>query len=299
VAGQKRRVILLSKDIGPGGMFLRTDNPAPVFKKVKLAFDLPTGGRFEVSGEVVRSIMPDKAKAAGQPPGMAVAFDEVSKRKQKELVTLVLELSVRPAAPEPASVTKLPRLEVRGPPEPARPKIVDPKPAAPAVPAAPPPAAPKRPEPVEAPVAKPGKPKSSIDRSSAEKLLDEIDGLLGAVKKPEKSAPVAPPKPVNAPATKEGELQAKLDDYRNRTKGDTYYDTLGVDLTASGPEIEAAYQKLVGRFTLPASADSLPGSLMEELTSVLGKIQKAYAILSKPDRKRAYDFLIDNDVSSL
>jgi DnaJ-class molecular chaperone len=67
-------------------------------------------------------------------------------------------------------------------------------------------------------------------------------------------------------------------------------------MKVSAKDIEAAYQKLLDRLKPPGSPDSLPGDLLRELSAVLGKIRKAFAILSKPDRKRAYDFLIDNEV---
>ena len=92
------------------------------------------------------------------------------------------------------------------------------------------------------------------------------------------------------------DLQAALSEYKSGIKGDTYYDILGIDMKASSGDIEAAYQKLLNRLKPPGPPDSLPGELLRDLSGVLGKIRKAFAILSKPDRKRAYDFLIDNEV---
>ena len=316
VAGERRKVRLVSKDIGAGGIFLRTDQPADLWTKVKLVLSLPAGGTFEVGGEVVRSVPKKKPGAKGHPAGMAVAFDEVSRGKRKELIALVLDLCAR--RPDKAEKKK---------------------------PAAPP--AKQPPRKPEAPAAK-----QPTEEDSTDALLDELDDLLDSVEseieieteegleevevaveeadedeeiviedvedvevidlespaeEPEPVPPTKPParpkakpaaKPA-APAQPEGsveDLRAALAGYKSGLKGDTYYDILGIGMKSSTADIEAAYQKLLGRLKPPGSPDSLPGELLRELSAVLGKVRKAFAILSKPDRKRAYDFLIDNEV---
>ena len=330
VAGERRKVRLVSRDIGAGGIFLRTDNPAELWSKVKLVLSLPAGGTFEVGGEVVRSVPKDKAK--GHPAGMAVAFDEVSRGKRKELVALVLDL----CAQRPAKEEKPKEAEDAPPPpkEPAK------------------------------------KPEAPADKDSTDELLDELDDLLDSVEseidvevapqavpptedqdqhesldtdeereasaeiiiedvevidleepeeepaeKPLTKPPSKPPprplpkgtaktaaaKPAEpeAPAKPSGgvdDLHAALAEYKKNLKGDTYYDILEVGMKSSAKEIESAYQKLLGRLKPPGAPDSLPADLLRELSAVLGKVRKAFAILSKPDRKRAYDFLIDNEV---
>lgn len=309
VAGERRKVRLVSRDIGTGGIFLRTDEPAELWSKVKLVLSLPTGGTFEVGGEVVRSVPKKKAGAKGHPAGMAVAFDEVSRGKRKELVALVLDL----CAQRPTKEEKQKK--------------------------APPPAKTPTKEP-ETPAAEP-----KTDEDSTDALLDELDDLLDSVEseidvevdnkpesldedeereasaeiiiedvevidleepedepqaKPAAKPPEKPtPKPPAVPAKPEGsveDLRAALAEYKSNLKGDTYYDILEIEMKSSAAEIEAAYQKLLGRLKPPGSPDSLPGDLLRELSAVLGKVRKAFAILSKPDRKRAYDFLIDNEV---
>jgi hypothetical protein len=323
VAGKRRKVRLVSRDIGTGGIFLRTDEPAELWSKVKLVLSLPAGGTFEVGGEVVRSVPKKKAGAKGHPAGMAVAFDEVSRRKRKELVALVLDL----CAQRPAKEDK---------PEKAAPTATK---------------APKKPE------APADKPAAKADATDA--LLDELDELIDSVEneievedegkpesldeddereasaeiiiedvevidleepeeepaaKPPTKPPARPgvsqqssksegkPEPAEKPgqaASPEGsaeDLRAALAEYKSNLKGDTYYDILEIDMKSSAKEIESAYQKLLGRLKPPGSPDSLPADLLRELSSVLGKVRKAFAILSKPDRKRAYDFLIDNEV---
>jgi Tfp pilus assembly protein PilZ len=307
VAGERHRVRLVSQDIGAGGIFLRTDKPAALWTKVKLVLTLPAGGTFEVGGEVVRSVPKDKARSKSQPAGMAVAFDEVSRRKRKELVALVLDLCAR------------------------RPEKVEKKEVAPATPAPPKKTAVLEPE------------KANQDRSTDE-LLEELDELLDSVEGEieteteaeskdktageegeeeeeeeeeeiviedvevidlespaeetagEETEPKIEPAPAAGNKGSVEDLQAILSEYKSALKGDTYYDILGIDMKASTTDIEAAYQQLLGRLKPPGSPDSLPGDLLRELSSVLGKIRKAFAILSKPDRKRAYDFLIDNEV---
>jgi DnaJ-class molecular chaperone len=91
------------------------------------------------------------------------------------------------------------------------------------------------------------------------------------------------------------DLGSALQSYARNLKGETYYAILGVSPRADALQIEGAYQALLARFKPPNSPETLPADLVTQLSSVLGRIRKAFAILSKPDRKRAYDFLIDNE----
>ncbi len=322
VAGERRKMRLVSQDIGAGGIFLRTDQPADLWSKVKLVLRLPAGGTFEVGGEVVRAVPKEKARAQGHPSGMAVAFDEVSRGRRKELVALVLDLCARRPKKEENKKEK----EKAVPPPAAKPRH---KPQAPAA------------------------DQTEEDRST-DALLDELDELLDSVEseieveskeagetdaesaaveiededlfiqdvevvdlepppvrpkaRPKPASPPPAPKPAVKPAPKPApparkkaspeELRKALADYRRGLKGDTYYDILGIGMKASAADIESAYQKLLSRLKPPGSPDSLPGDLLRELSVVLGKVRKAFAILSKPDRKRAYDFLIDNEVDN-
>ncbi len=125
---------------------------------------------------------------------------------------------------------------------------------------------------------------------------DAPDGGANSAAEPE-SATVPeiqqpPPLKVRDPVKK---LSSYLMNYARSLKGDTYYDTLCVDKQASPVDIEAAYKDLLKNLQPPGGPDSLPGDVLRNLSVVLGKVRKAYAILSKPDRKRAYDFLIDNE----
>lgn len=274
VAGETRKVRLVSQDIGAGGIFLRTDNPASLWKRVKLALTTPDGESLEVSGEVVRSVTPDKARTRGTPPGMAVAFDEVSRGKRKQLVALVLDLCARRSA----------------------------KQAVPAVP-----------ESLAVPASQT---EPAADKDDAEDILDEIDGLLDSMDDDlelEEDAPAGREENTGEPeaefADVESEvaesedgveaLRAFLDDHRRNLRGDTYYHLLGIDTRADAEAIENAYKHLLQRLKPPGPPDSLPVDLLRELSTLLGKIRKAYAILSRPDRKRAYDFLIDNETDQI
>jgi len=350
VAGERRKVRLVSRDIGAGGIFLRTDEPADLWTKVKLVLSLPAGGTFEVGGEVVRSVPKDKAKS--HPAGMAVAFDEVSRGKRKELVALVLDL----CAQRPAKDEKKKAIKEKPPPSERPPEKPKESPAE--KPEAevdstdellnelddlldsveseieieietddPPQAAAERTQehrtrrgseavPVSVPQTEPG----SLDadeeaEASAEIVIEDVE--LVDLEEPEeepaakpksktpsrppiKSPARAKPEPAKEPSQPEGtveDMRAALSEYKKNLKGDTYYDVLEIDMRSSAKDIEAAYQKLLGRLKPPGSPDTLPADLLRELSAVLGKVRKAFAILSKPDRKRAYDFLIDNEVN--
>lgn len=300
VAGEKRRVKLVSRDIGAGGMFLHTDQPAPLWKRVKLSIALPDGKNFEIGGEVVRCIPRDRANAK-QSAGMAVAFDEVSRTRHKMLLQVVLDLCARrPAAPAPDA------------------------------PSAPPLAA----KPLDSPPAE----KRTADENDPDALLSEIDDLLDSMeseikakKQPppappptktraftppapaQPAAPVPPPSPpappkATAPAAakpaqlppRPGEgadlvvaLKKDLAAYSKALEDDNYYTILELPKTASAEDIQAAYQRLLNRFKPACPPEALPRELMRQLSEALGRIRKAYAILSHPDRRRAYDFLLE------
>jgi len=298
IAGEKHKVLLVSRDIGAGGMYLRTSSPAPLWKKVVVSFNLPSGELFEVSGEVVRSLTPEKASQSGFPAGMAIAFDEVSRPKRKELIALVLDLCAqRPKKPTEPKAAVVEAIDQEDQPDADTSKAE-----------------------VETPA----------EQKNEDALLDEIDSLLDSVDSEIENQPedniedlesgielelpsdddeeaeeteaelefeveIIDEPIVESDEDLEASLRASLVDYRQSLGGDTYYDLLGVGLQASSNEIENAYRELLSQFKPPAPPDSFAPDLLQQLSSVLGKIRKAFAILSKPDRKRAYDFLIDND----
>jgi uncharacterized protein (TIGR02266 family) len=72
------------KDISHGGIFLRTHTPAPLFARLVVALELPTGDVIEVAGEVVRLVKPEQA-SAGVAAGMGVQFTDLSAEKREKL----------------------------------------------------------------------------------------------------------------------------------------------------------------------------------------------------------------------
>ncbi len=315
VSGQKRQLNLISKDIGGGGIFLRTSQPAPLWSKVKISLTKPDGKLFQLSGEVVRSVTMEKSQESGHPAGMAVAFDESSRNKKKELVAIVLELCSQ-RDPTPKAKAEPPRLKA----------------------------------PPDTPIQKIQSEVSSDEES--DKLLDEIDKLLDSVEidmeesendlafdievsenhrvpevtpapktpnvsppraatKPEPRTPIQPSRAAPVPPAPKTPITTKpkfekspqdqhfdmlrhyLTEYKRTRRGSTYYHVLGIAKQASSEQIEKAYQHLLQKLRPQCSPDLLPADLLQELTEVLGRIRKAFAILSKPDRRDAYDFLIE------
>ena len=301
VAGEKRRVKLVSRDIGAGGMFLHTDQPAPLWKRVRLSIALPDGKNFEIGGEVVRSIPRERANDK-QSAGMAVAFDEVSRTRHKMLLQVVLDLCARrPTAPAPAAQASAPQAT----------------------------------KPAEAPTVE----KRDADENDPDALLSEIDDLLDSMESEIKAkkqpppappstsrrtpvpstkapsaalasppSPPAPPKAAVAPAPAKpaqlpprpgagidlvATLKKDLAAYQKALEDDNYYSILGLKKTATAEEVQAAYQSLLDRFKPACPPEALPRDLMRQLSETLGRIRKAYAILSHPDRRKAYDFLIE------
>ncbi len=263
ISGQTQKVLLISRDIGAGGVFLRTRNPCELWKKVKLSLKSPTNEAIEVTGEVVRRVTVDQAKKTKHPPGIAVAFDEVSRTKRKELISLVLDLcSMRESVgkivhehaervSEDDSVTHLSQ-------------------------------------------------DTSHPEKKTDELLDNMDRILDSQQAPMEAgteisldAKTEPDK--DETGSEFQSLKASLKDYKAGLRGDNYYELLGLEPNATKEQITVAYRNLMTRFKPPTPLEQLPKDLVRELSNVLGKIRKAFSILSRPDRKRAYDFLIDND----
>jgi hypothetical protein len=289
VAGERRRVTLVSRDIGPGGIFLRTESPAPIFKRVRLFLEQPGGGRLELGGEVVRSVPPEQAQQKKQPPGMAVAFDEASRRKVADLKSLVAELATRPPQEPPR----------RPPTEEAarRPSEDKPEEAA------------RRPS--------EDKPEEAARRPSEDKadaLLSELHALLQD-DEPRKPAPATRPgakddldeppevtdvgrvRPLPAnpgPAALE-ELRRALEEYRRSVRGSTHYDVLLVARTASPAEVKQAFARLVVKLKPRVSSREIPPELSRQLAVCLDKLKKAADTLSHPERRKAYDYVLGGD----
>lgn len=282
VAGETRRVLLISRDIGAGGMFLRTTQPAKLWSKVKLSIRVPEGDALTVSGEVVRSVSVEQARAKKHPPGMAVAFDEGSRARRKKLVALVLELcSAEDDAAESSTAKRPPAGDTAAAAAPSEP---DRKPAADEAEASVSvrPAAPE-----QAPVVGSEQDPDEHFSSRTDDLLGELDSLLD-----EDGDEARQPAPAAADPLQK--LRSFIAGYKQRLAGDTHYHVLGVGLDADAGQIEAAYAELLAALQPPGRPEELPDDLARELSAVLGKVRKAFAILGKPDRKRAYDFLIDN-----
>jgi hypothetical protein len=319
VSGERRRVQLVSRDISPGGIFLRTDSPAPVFKQVKLFMPQPDGQQLVLSGEVVRSLSPEQARAKGQPAGMAVAFDETSRAKSKQLLALVQILarrgdrtSVADQAPAPGPVPKpegslAPRSQVvekadsllseldallKGADESApaplgddpdledfEPEVTDASGRRPALLLAADP---------PAPPARPTPPPAKRPASSPMVRPGEVSAQRPG------SSPVLPMPPAEA-AAHVVELQGALQEYRQALKGNTHYDILGLPHQASAEQVKQAFARLVGRLKPRMPSSQLPPELARGLAQALDKIKKAADTLSHAERRKAYDFLLQGD----
>ena len=166
VAGAKQIVILTTRDIGTGGVYLRTSEPAPLWKRVSITIEDPKGKTLEIAGEVVRRMTTEQDKATNYSPGMAVAFDEMSRGKHKELAALVTRLA--------ATEQVAPKVEAQPTPPPQPQPTADPTPpqetpdTPKAAPASNPAAMPAEKKPAE----------SDSVESKADKLLEELDALL-------------------------------------------------------------------------------------------------------------------------
>jgi hypothetical protein len=145
--------------------------------------------------------------------------------------------------------------------------------------------------------------KTDVLLGQLDDLLDSVESELPASKPGKVPAASRKPRGSTAPVVESpppvlddsiAKLSAFVSDYRSRLTGDTHYDLLLLDRKANAAKIEKAYQELLGRLKPPGLPEELPEALVRDLSAVLGKIRKAFAILGKPDRKRAYDFLIDN-----
>ncbi|MEK6608520.1 MAG: PilZ domain-containing protein, partial [Myxococcota bacterium] len=80
---------LYAKNLGRGGIFLRTDRPPPVLTPVHLQIELPDGRSLLLTGEVAHVVPPERAAAEGRSPGMGVEFRELDPATQAELQVLL------------------------------------------------------------------------------------------------------------------------------------------------------------------------------------------------------------------
>ena len=281
VSGETQRVLLLSKDIGSGGMYLRTNAPAPLWKRVRLIIRLPDGNQFEVGGEVVRSLDLEQAKKINQPAGMAVAFDEISRSKRKQLIQLVLDLCAkRPDKNESTAQANRQQPATTHPPA------------------------------HKSQTASAGE--QAGQKDNTDELLGQLDALLDSVEGEmanDETSVLA--EDIDSEDdfdfdSEDGfeieldleedpayEVRRSIREYKAQMQGSTHYDVLLLGRDATAQEINRAYSDLLAKLK-PASTDGLAEDVMQELSSILNKIRKAFAILAKPERRQAYDFLIDD-----
>jgi tetratricopeptide (TPR) repeat protein len=74
----------------------------------------------------------------------------------------------------------------------------------------------------------------------------------------------------------------------------TFYQALGVDITADGAEVERAYREMRARFDPLAFADYRVGELDDLLRAVQDKVTAAHRVLSCDEQRRQYlAFLLD------
>ncbi|HSA23785.1 MAG TPA: PilZ domain-containing protein [Myxococcota bacterium] len=311
VAGERRRVSLVSRDISPGGIFLRTEAPAPIFKRVTLFLPQPGGTQLVLGGEVVRSLSPEQARAKGQPAGMAVAFDEASRPKTKQLLALVERMAqgeARPPAaarePPPAPATaRAPEAAAKSDVEAKADSLLGELDALLKGDEAPGPAD------VELDVVVDGPP---VD---VEPEVTDASGRLRALAHEETPRPPAPAaRPAEAPARRPAsstamlppaqaaahvaELQAALAAYRQAVKGSTHYEVLLLTRQARAEQIRQAFGQLLQRLKPRAPSSQLPPELARGLAQALDRIKKASDTLTHPERRKAYDFLLQADNGS-
>ncbi len=68
----------------------------------------------------------------------------------------------------------------------------------------------------------------------------------------------------------------------------TYFHALGLDIAASGQEIERAYQEVSSRFHPDGFAEYDAGDLEDLLAAVQDKVSAAFRVLSNDEKRRAY-----------
>ncbi len=74
--------------VGRTGLFLRTETPPPLLTRVKLTLELP-GGELPCTGQVVRHVTPDQAKAWRMVPGFGVELLQVTPGFQETFTRLL------------------------------------------------------------------------------------------------------------------------------------------------------------------------------------------------------------------
>ena len=81
-----------SRNINEGGLFIETDSPAPLETRVQLQFELPGSPEpVKATGRVVRHA----DVQMGEPPGMAVEFEELDPDARERINQIVAQLRVQ------------------------------------------------------------------------------------------------------------------------------------------------------------------------------------------------------------
>jgi DnaJ-domain-containing protein 1 len=129
-------------------------------------------------------------------------------------------------------------------------------------------------------------PATEVERSLFGLLCTGIIEFLPAAEKP----PEAPITPTKARAQKDVEvLRRQVKSAASLVQTRNHFEVLGVPLTASDAEVQAAYFRLARQFHPDAHHDPALADLRDPLEKTFARINTAYDVLSNPARRAAYE----------
>ena len=81
--------VVAAQNLSRGGIFLRTNTPAPLHSRVQVILTDPNGTEFQISGRIAHVVSPDRAAAENREPGIGVQFEPAEPRIAESIFMLV------------------------------------------------------------------------------------------------------------------------------------------------------------------------------------------------------------------
>ena len=81
--------VVAAQNLSRGGIFLRTDTPAPLHSRVQVILTDPNGSEFQISGRIAHVVSPDRAVVENREPGIGVQFEPAEPRIAEAILMLV------------------------------------------------------------------------------------------------------------------------------------------------------------------------------------------------------------------
>ncbi len=81
--------VVAAQNLSRGGIFLRTNTPAPLHSRVQVILTDPNGSEFQIAGRVAHVVSADRAVVENREPGIGVQFEPAEPRIAEAILMLV------------------------------------------------------------------------------------------------------------------------------------------------------------------------------------------------------------------